>query len=144
MSSLQINPKLNKKTVSISGKWTPEIKGTTNAGTTNNMLRQGDYVVVGNLLVLSFKIGFNSLSGGSGYLKITGWEHLANVDLAYFAAEKVMAEGSDLFPNNTSVPYMCWFNEGKILISRGSISAINYQNVSTSHYVYGNIFLKIK
>ena len=55
------------------GTWTPTLEGsTTNPTVTYGSATNGSYVKTGNLVTLNFRIDTDTISGGTGNLKITG------------------------------------------------------------------------
>ena len=70
------------------GTWTPAIAGSTTAGTYEISVSQADYIKIGKLITVNFRIVMaGSLTGGgSGNLEIT--------DLPYSKASDIVAQGS--------------------------------------------------
>ena len=63
---------IGKRPVASAGTWTPAIDGSTGSPTITYTTQTGHYVKTGRLVQVSFTININTISGGSGQLRISG------------------------------------------------------------------------
>ena len=134
---------LNDKIESNSGTWTPTIGGTTTFGTATYNVKSANYIKTGKLLILDFKIGFTAMSGGSGLIKISGWESLGTVVANLSGVGGIIVSGATLFPTESTTNYKLWFASG-LIISNGTLGGIDYVTVSSQHYIYGTAILMLQ
>lgn len=132
----------NEIALPITGTWTPVIAGTTTAGTVTYTFQYGDYLKMGKLLVLNFKLGFTAISGSAGLIGLKGWESLGTMfNYNSTSAGHCIANGNNLFPTPTTIPYGIWGGDNLIFTS-GAIGGINCVNFSgVQHYIYGTVVL---
>jgi hypothetical protein len=134
---------LNDKIESNGGTWTPTIGGTTTFGAATYNVQRANYIKMGKLLILDFKIGFTSMSGGSGLIKISGWESLGIAMPNIAGMGQIIVSGATLFPNTQTVNYGLWFGSG-LIISDGMLGGIGYTTVNSQHYIYGTAILMLQ
>ena len=74
------------------GTWVPTISGSSSNPTINYVLRRGYYSKIGSQVTLWFDIGWNSKSGGSGNVQITGIP--INTGSGYYHGFGVLSHGT--------------------------------------------------
>lgn len=122
--------------VSNSGTWTPRLEGSTVAGTATYIVQTGTYAKFGNILVLDFKIGVSSMSGGTGLLTIKGYESLGTAPTSYAGVGHIVGSGA-FYTNDSRI----WNGQG-LIVSDGSLGGIAPPTISgMNSYLYGTVVL---
>ncbi len=62
------------------GTWTPQVLGSTTAGTISGGVFRGRYIKIGHLVMIDFQCLYFAISGASGDLMITGLPFAASLD----------------------------------------------------------------